>query len=83
MNYLANFFVPFLVTGPLATAFLAGEAVFFATFLAGALFAVILLAVAVFLAAGFAIVFFGAGISYPPFHSAVAEDKKLISFQFA
>jgi hypothetical protein len=35
-----------------------------------------------FLAAGLAEAFFAAGISYPPFHSAVAEDKKL-SFQFA
>jgi hypothetical protein len=35
-----------------------------------------------FLAAGLAEIFFAAGISYPPFHSAVAEDKKLISFQF-
>jgi hypothetical protein len=35
------------------------------------------------LAAGFAADFFAAGIRYPPFHSAVAEDKKLISLQFA
>ena len=38
---------------------------------------------AFFLAAGLAEAFFAAGISYPPFHSAVAEDKKLISFLFA
>ena len=48
----------------LAAAFLAGA--FFATFFAGAFFAG-----AAFLAGAFL-----AGISYPPFHSAVAEDKK-------
>jgi hypothetical protein len=47
----------------LAAGFLAGA--FFATFFAGAFFG----------AAFFAGAFF-AGISYPPFHSAVAEDKK-------
>jgi hypothetical protein len=41
------------------------------------------LAAAGFLAAGFAVAFFAAGISYPPFHSAVAEDKKIRSLQFA
>jgi len=45
-----------------AAGFLAGA--FFATFLAGAFFAVAFLAGAFF-----------TGISYPPFHSAVAEDK--------
>ena len=64
------------------TGFFAGEAAFFATFLAGAFLAAGFLAAMGFLAAGFAVAFFAAGISYPPFHSAVAEDKKLISFQF-
>jgi hypothetical protein len=67
----------------LAALFFTGEAAFLATFLAGAFLAGAFLAGAGFLAAGFAAAFFAAGISYPPFHSAVAEDKKLISFQFA
>jgi hypothetical protein len=57
---------------------------FFATFLAGGAFlAADFLAGAGFLATGFAVAFFAAGISYPPFHSAVAEDKKIRSLQFA
>jgi hypothetical protein len=67
----------------LAALFFAGEAAFFATFLAGAFFAGAFFAVAGFLAAGLAEAFFAAGISYPPFHSAVAEDKNLMSFQLA
>jgi hypothetical protein len=68
----------------LAAGFFAGEAAFFATFLAGAFLAAGFLAAAAgFLAAGFAVAFFAAGISYPPFHSAVAEDKKIRSLQFA
>jgi len=67
----------------LTALFFTGEAAFFATFLAGAFLAGAFLAGAGFLAAGFAAAFFAAGISYPPFHSAVAEDKKLMSFQFA
>jgi hypothetical protein len=51
--------------------------------LAGAFLAGAFLAGAAFLAAGLAEAFFAAGISYPPFHSAVAEDKKLVSFRFA
>jgi hypothetical protein len=74
-NYSAFYF--------LAALFFAGEAAFFATFLAGAFFAGAFFAAAGFLAAGLAEAFFAAGISYPPFHSAVAEDKKLMSFQFA
>jgi len=66
----------------LATLFFAGVAAFFATFFAGAFLAGFVLA-AGFLAAGLGAAFFAAGISYPPFHSAVAEDKKSISFQFA
>jgi hypothetical protein len=54
---------------------------FLATFLAGAFFAGAFLAAGFF--AGFAAAFFAAGISYPPFHSAVAEDNKSISFQLA
>ena len=78
-NYLAFYFLTAL--------FFTGEAAFFATFLAGAFLAGAFLAGAFiagagFLAAGLAEAFFAAGISYPPFHSAVAEDKKL-SFQFA
>jgi hypothetical protein len=57
----------------LTALFFTGEAAFFATFLAGAFLAGAFIAGAGFLAAG---------ISYPPFHSAVAEDKKL-SFQIA
>jgi hypothetical protein len=53
----------------------AGAAAFFATFLAGAFFAVEL---AGLLVAGDAVVFFAGaffvGISYPPFPSAVAES---------
>jgi hypothetical protein len=75
LNYLAFYFLTAL--------FFTGEAAFFATFLAGAFLAGAFLAGAGFLAAGFAAAFFAAGISYPPFHSAVAEDKKLMSFQFA
>jgi hypothetical protein len=67
----------------LAALFFTGEAAFLATFLAGAFLAGAFLAGAGFLAAGLAEAFFAAGISYPPFHSAVAEDKKLMSFQFA
>ena len=67
----------------LAAGFFAGEAAFFATFLAGAFLAAGFLAAVGFLAAGFAVAFFAAGISYPPFHSAVAEDKKIRSLQFA
>jgi hypothetical protein len=48
----------------LTAAFLAGA--FFATFFTGAFFGV-----AAFFAGAFL-----AGMSYPPFHSAVAEDKK-------
>ena len=75
LNYLAFYFLTAL--------FFTGEAAFFATFLAGAFLAGAFIAGAGFLAAGLAEAFFAAGISYPPFHSAVAEDKKLISFQFA
>jgi hypothetical protein len=75
LNYLAFYFLTAL--------FFTGEAAFFATFLAGAFLAGAFLAGAGFLAAGFAAAFFAAGISYPPLHSAVAEDKKLMSFQFA
>jgi hypothetical protein len=69
----------------LAAGFFAGEAAFLATFLAGAFLAAGFFAAAAagFLAAGFAVAFFAAGISYPPFHSAVAEDKKIRSLQFA
>ncbi|HEV3209066.1 MAG TPA: hypothetical protein VGY91_02285 [Chthoniobacterales bacterium] len=68
----------------LAAGFFAGEVAFLATFLAGGAFlAAGFLAGAGFLAAGFAVAFFAAGISYPPFHSAVAEDKKIRSLQFA
>jgi hypothetical protein len=67
----------------LAALFFTGVAAFFATFLAGAFLAGAFLAGAGFLAAGLAEAFFAAGISYPPFHSAVAEDKKLVSFRFA
>jgi hypothetical protein len=59
----------------------AGVVAFLATFLAGAFLAGAFLG-AGFLAAGLPAAFL-AGISYPPFHSAVAEDKKSISFQFA
>src|SRR5207244_2700404 len=45
------------------TGFFAGEAAFFATFLAGAFLAAGFLAGAGFLAAGFAVAFFAAGIS--------------------
>ena len=55
---------------------------FAAAFLAGAFLAGAFIAGAGFLAAGLAEAFFAVGISYPPFHSAVAEDKKFISFQF-
>jgi hypothetical protein len=75
LNYLAFYFLTAL--------FFTGVAAFFATFLAGAFLAGAFLAGAGFLAAGFAAAFFAAGISYPPFHSAVAEDKKSMSFQFA
>ena len=75
LNYLAFYFLTAL--------FFTGEAAFFATFLTGAFLAGAFIAGAGFLAAGLAEAFFAAGISYPPFHSAVAEDKKLISFQFA
>jgi hypothetical protein len=75
LNYLTFYFLTAL--------FFTGEAAFFATFLAGAFLAGAFLAGAGFLAAGLAEAFFAAGISYPPFHSAVAEDKKLMSFQFA
>jgi hypothetical protein len=75
LNYLAFYFLTAL--------FFTGEAAFFATFLAGAFLAGVFIAGAGFLAAGLAEAFFAAGISYPPFHSAVAEDKKLLSFQFA
>jgi hypothetical protein len=51
---------------------------FLAAFFAGAFF----LAAAFFAGAFFFAPFF-AGISYPPFHSAVAEDKKNESLQFA
>ena len=67
----------------LTALFFTGVAAFFATFLAGAFLAGAFLAGAGFLAAGLAAAFFAAGISYPPFHSAVAEDKKLMSFLFA
>jgi hypothetical protein len=67
----------------LASYFFAGETAFFATFFAGAFFGVAFFTGAAFLAAGFAADFFAAGIRYPPFHSAVAEDKKLMSLQFA
>ena len=67
----------------LTATFFAGETAFFATFFAGAFFGVAFFTGAAFLAAGFAVDFFAAGINYPPFHSAVAEDKKLISLQFA
>jgi len=67
----------------LAAGFFAGEAAFFATFLAGGAFLAAGFLAAGFLAAGFAVAFFAAGISYPPFHSAVAEDKKIRSLQFA
>jgi hypothetical protein len=59
----------------------AGVVAFLATFLAGAFLAGAFLG-AGFLAAGLPAAFL-AGISYPPFHSAVAEDKKSMSFQFA
>src|SRR5271165_4600020 len=75
LNYLAFYFLTAL--------FFTGEAAFFATFLAGAFLAGAFTVGAGFLAAGLAEAFFAAGISYPPFHSAVAEDKKLISFQCA
>jgi hypothetical protein len=68
LNYLAFYFLTAL--------FFTGEAAFFATFLAGAFLAGAFIAGAGFLAAGLAEAFFAAGISYPPFHSAVAEDKK-------
>jgi hypothetical protein len=74
-----NYFSVLLLDGAF---FFTGEAAFFATFLAGAFLAGAFIAGAGFLAAGLAEAFFAAGISYPPFHSAVAEDKKL-SFQFA
>jgi hypothetical protein len=81
-NYLTAFLATFFATGFLAATFLTGA--FLATFLTGAFFAVVVfLAGAGFFAAGLAVAFFAAGISYPPFHSAVAEDKKLLSFQFA
>jgi hypothetical protein len=67
----------------LTAIFFAGETAFFATFFAGAFFGVAFFTGAAFLVAGFAADFFAAGISYPPFHSAVAEDKKLMSLQFA
>jgi len=70
LNYLAFYFLTAL--------FFTGEAAFFATFLAGAFLAGAFIAGAGFLAAGLAEAFFAAGISYPPFHSAVAEDKKLM-----
>jgi hypothetical protein len=75
VNYVAFYFLTAL--------FFTGVAAFFATFLAGAFLAGAFLTGAGFLAAGLAAAFFAAGISYPPFHSAVAEDKKLMSFQFA
>ena len=74
-EYLASYF--------LTAIFFTGETAFFATFFAGAFFGVAFFTGAAFLAAGFAADFFAAGISYPPFHSAVAEDKKLMSLQFA
>jgi hypothetical protein len=74
-EYLASYF--------LTAIFFAGETAFFATFFAGAFFGVAFFTGAAFLAAGFAADFFAAGIRYPPFHSAVAEDKKLMSLQFA
>jgi hypothetical protein len=77
LNYLAFSFYF------LTALFFTGEAAFFATFLAGAFLAGAFIAGAGFFAAGLAEAFFAAGISYPPFHSAVAEDKKLMSFQFA
>jgi hypothetical protein len=75
LNYLAFYF--------LTAFFFTGEAAFFATFLAGAFLAGAFIAGAGFLAAGLAEAFFAAGISYPPFHSAVAEDNKLMTLQFA
>jgi len=75
LNYLTFYF--------LAALFFTGEAAFLATFLAGAFLAGAFITGAGFLAAGLAEAFFAAGISYPPFHSAVAEDKKLVSFRFA
>jgi hypothetical protein len=60
----------YLTTFLAAGFFLAGA--FFATFFAGAFFTV------AFLVAFFAGAFL-AGISYPPFHSAVAEDKTQIT----
>jgi hypothetical protein len=75
---IAYFAAGFLGAVFFAVDFFAGA--FFATFFAGAFFAAGFLAAA-FLAAGFAVDFF-AGISYPPFHSAVAEDKETES-QFA
>jgi hypothetical protein len=93
-NYLAAFLATFFATGAgvAAATFLTG-AFFTATFLAGAFLAgavffagaglAVALAGAGFFAAGLPVGFFAAGIGYPPFHSAVAEDKKLISIQFA
>jgi hypothetical protein len=75
LNYSAFYF--------LTAFFFTGEAAFFATFLAGAFLAGAFIAGAGFLAAGLAEAFFAAGISYPPFHSAVAEDNKLMTLQFA
>jgi hypothetical protein len=51
----------------------AGAAAFFATFLTGAFLAFVVLLVALVAAVFFAGAFF-AGISYPPFQSAVAES---------
>ncbi|MBV9391563.1 MAG: hypothetical protein JOY96_06690 [Verrucomicrobia bacterium] len=74
-NYLAGVF---FAAGFLAADDAAGEAGFFATFLAGAFFSVVFLDVVVFLAGAAGLAgagFFAAGIHYPPLHSAVAEDK--------
>jgi hypothetical protein len=61
----------YLTTFLAAGFFFAGA--FFATFFAGAFFTGAFLVVAFFAGA------FLAGISYPPFHSAVAEDKTQIT----